>query len=333
MYDEETPVDSMVLRHRPEDLAQFPRIWDQEELRRSAVRQWMEAHPSSLYAVVGMGGLLRPLTGGTYLVNEKMIADARKNLQGEHASNLGCVLAADIARIHACKAYVVDPVSVDEFEPLARYSGHPLIRRRALSHALNIHASARRAADDLDIPYDRGRFVIAHLGGGISICPLRGGRIIDANDANSDGPFSPERTGGLPLEQFMDLCFSGKHTREQLTQMIRGQGGLAAYLGTNSAAEIEQGIAHGDSEAREIFEAMAYQIAKEIGAMATVLHGKLDAVVLTGGLAHSALLMQWLQERVSFLGRILVYPGEDEMRAMIEGALRILRGEEQPLEY
>jgi butyrate kinase len=333
LFDDASVVDSIVLQHRAEVLAGFPHVWDQEGLRRTAVEGWMASHPSSLSAVVAMGGLLRPLKGGTYLVNEAMIADARENLQGEHASNLGCVLASDMARAHACRAYVVDPVSVDEFEPLARYSGHPLIGRRALSHALNIHATARRAALELNIPYDQSRFVLAHLGGGISICPLRAGRIIDANDANSDGPFSPERTGGLPLQQFLDLCFSGTYTREELSAMIRGRGGLAAYLGTSIAADVEKDIARGEERAREIYEAMAYQIAKEIGAMATVLNGTIDAVVLTGGLSHSALLTEWIQERVKFLGRILVYPGEDEMRALVEGALRVLRGAESALEY
>jgi butyrate kinase len=333
LYEDEFPSDSTVLRHSTADLAAYPGIWDQEQYRRSAVNDWLKRLDGPLHAVVGMGGLFRPVQGGTFLVNERMIADARNNLQGEHASNLGCVLAADIARARQCAAFVVDPVSVDEFEPLARYSGHPLIQRRALSHALNIHAAARRAATELHIPYEQTRLIIAHLGGGISVCPLIGGRIIDANDANSDGPFSPERTGGLPVEQLMDLCFSGKYTREQMSKMTRGRGGLTAYLGTNEAGELEERIAGGDTRAREVFQAMAYQIAKEIGAMATVLKGGIDAAVLTGGLAHSSLLTEWLTERIGFLGRVLIYPGEDEMRSMAEGALRVLRGTEQPLEY
>jgi butyrate kinase len=333
VYSDESQADFAVLLHSPGELASYRRIWDQEEFRRAAVARWLEEHPGPFQAVVGMGGLLRPVPGGTYLVNARMIADARNNLQGEHASNLGCVLASAVARAHACPAFIVDPVSVDEFEPLARYSGHPLIQRRALAHALNIHAAARRAAAELHLPYEASRFVVAHLGGGISVCPLLGGRIIDANDANSDGPFSPERTGGLPVGQLLDLCFSGTFSREELTRMIRGGGGLTAYLGTNSAADIESRIAEGDAQAREVFEAMAYQIAKEIGAMATVLKGKIDGVVLTGGLARSSLLVGWLAGRTEHIGRLLVYPGEDEMRTMVDGALRVLRGIEQPLDY
>jgi butyrate kinase len=228
---------------------------------------------------------------------------------------------------------VVDPVSVDEFEPLARYSGHPLIRRKSLSHGLNIHAVVRRASKELQKPLIQTRFVVAHLGGGISVSPVRGGRIIDANDASGAGPFSPERTGTLPLQDFITLCFSGSYSEPEVRSLVMGKGGLVAYLGTNSAEEVERRIAQGDVQAREVYEAMAYQIAKEIGAMATVLHGELDAVVLTGGLTRSDMLVSLITRRVRFLAPVLVYPGEDEMKSLAEGALRILRGEEQAQEY
>jgi len=227
----------------------------------------------------------------------------------------------------------VDPVSVDEFEDIARYSGHPLIPRRTLSHALNIHATARWASAQLGISSADSSLIVAHLGGGISIAPVLKGRIIDVNDASSDGPFSPERSGGLPLQAFITICFSGKYSEQEIRGMVMGKGGLLAYLGTNSAVKVEDRIASGESHAREIFEAMAYQIAKEIGAMATVLRGKIDGIVLTGGMATSQLLVSWLTERIRWIAPILVYPGENEMLAMALGALRVLRNEEKALDY
>jgi butyrate kinase len=262
-----------------------------------------------------------------------MIDHARKNLQGEHASNLGCALAYELGREFGCPSYVVDPVSVDELEQIAHYSGHPFISRRSLSHALSIHATARRASEELDIPLNESAYVIAHLGGGISVAPVLGGKIIDVNDASSDGPFSPERSGGLPLQQFISLCFSGEYTEDEMRSIVMGRGGLVAYLGTNSLEEIEKRIGRGDDCAREVFDAMAYQIAKEIGAMATVLRGGLNAVVLTGGLTASHRLVSMITERVQFLAPVLVYPEEEEMKALAMGALRVLNGIEQAKEY
>ncbi len=333
LFRDETPIRSEVLRYDPATLTRFHAIWDQLTFRLGPVRAWAHQHADAVAAVVAMGGLLRPLTGGTYAVNDKMVHDARANLQGEHAANLGCVMAAELAEEFRCSAFVVDPISVDEFEPLARYSGTPLIERSALSHALNLHAAAARAAAECGKPLAESAFVIAHLGGGISVAPLRGGRIIDVNDASSDGPFSPERTGGLPLQQFVTLCFSGSRSEEEMRTIVRGKGGLTAYLGTNSAEEVETRIREGDQKAAEVFEAMGYQIAKEIGAMATVLRGRIDAVVLTGGLAASAPLVRWITDRVDYLARVIVYPGENEMHALAMGALRVIRGEVVPMVY
>ncbi len=333
LFEDEVQALSEVLRYEPATLSQFHRIWEQFEFRLGPLRSWVRANASGLSAVAAMGGLLRPVSCGTYRVNEKMIRDARANLQGEHASNLGCAMAAAIAEEYHCEAYIVDPISVDEFEPLARYSGHPSISRSALSHALNLHAAAQHAADDRGKPLAQCNFVIAHLGGGVSIAPVRGGRIVDVNDASSDGPFSPERTGGLPLQQFITLCFSNSLEEAQVRNLVRGKGGLIAYLGTNSATEVEGMIQRGDAKAREVYEAMAYQIAKEIGAMATVLSGHLDAVVLTGGLASSPMLVAWIRDRVKYLGPVIVYPGEREMEALALGALRVLRGEAEAAEY
>ena len=333
LFDDDAPRTSTILRHDPAALREYPAIWDQFPFRLEAARAWASALPQRPDAVVGMGGLLRPLGGGTYRVNDAMLSDARGNRQGEHASNLGCAMADSLAHEFGCAAFVVDPVSVDEMEPPARYSGHPLIARSALSHALNLHAAARRAAAELGVPLPSTSFVIAHLGGGISVAPVRGGKIIDVNDASSDGPFSPERTGGLPLQQFITLACSGTYSEQELRALVRGNGGLTAYLGTNSAVEVERRIAAGDTAARAVYDAMAYQIAKEIGAMATVVAGRLDAVILTGGLAASAMLTGEIARRVRFLGRVVLYPGEDEMRSLAEGALRVLRGESTPEHY
>lgn len=336
IFEGENQVDLKVLRHSPEELSMFKTLWEQFDFRLKIILEFLDENglkPADFSAIVGIGGLLRPVKGGVYRVNEKMLEDARNNFQGEHPSNLGCALAYEIAKMGNVEAFTVDPVSVDEFEPLARYSGHPLIQRRSLSHALNIHATARLASEKIGKKYEEANFIIAHLGGGISVCPVKGGKIIDANDASSDGPFSPERTGGLPLQPFITLCFSGKYNEQEIRKLVMGKGGLVAYLGTNDANEVEKRINEGDAYAREVYEAMAYQIAKEIGAMATVLKGDVDAIVLTGGLANSKMLVDWIIERVSFIAPVLVFPGEDEMKALALGALRVLRGEEKAKEY
>jgi len=321
------------IAHPPDELNRFSRVTDQLPFRLQLCLRWAETRSVQWNAVAAMGGLLKPVQGGTYRVSEAMLADAREAKRGEHASNLGCLLASEIGAVQKCPAFIVDPVSVDEFEPLARYSGHPSIERRSLSHALNIHAAARRAAEELNVPYEQSSFIIAHLGGGISVAPVRGGRIIDANDAASDGPFSPERTGGLPLQSFIDLCFSGANDKSAMQKLVMGRGGLVAYLGTNSLMDVEARIIAGDAVAREAYQAMVYQIAKEIGAMATVLNGNIDAVVLTGGAVRSAMLVEWLTQRISFLGPVLLYPGEEEMQSLAAGAFRVLAGAEPAATY
>lgn len=330
--DTET-VTSSTVHHAPEELRGFDGIWNQFNFRTKIVAGWLKELDQVPSAVVGIGGLLRPLAGGTYYVNDRMIADAKAGIQGEHASNLGCAIAGKIAAEFGCPAFVVDPVSVDEFENLARYSGHPLIERRSLSHALSIHSVVRLAASKIRKDLSETRFVVGHLGGGISVAPVNGGRIIDANDASSDGPFSPERTGGLPLQQFITLCFSGNYSEQEVRKMVMGKGGLTAYLGTNSARDVEARSESGDEEARTVYQAMAYQISKEIGAMSAVLNGKIDAIVLTGGLASSRMLTGWIEDRVGFIAPVLVFPGEDEMKSLALGALRVLRGEEEAMEY
>lgn len=326
VYRHTQVIAAHTLTHGTELVIKYNHIWDQYTFRLESIRSWLQKYTIHPDAIATMGGLLKPVTGGIYSVNDAMVRDARNNLQGEHPSNLGCALAYELAKDFGCDAYIVDPVSVDEFEPLARYSGHPLIERRALSHALNIHATAQRAADEKKIPLHKSSFIIAHLGGGITVAPVPEGRIIDVNDASGDGPFSPNRTGGLPLQPFISLCFSGKYTEHKIRKMVMGRGGLFAYLQTASAEEIENRIADGDTRAKEIYKAMAYQIAKEIGAMATVLHGNIDAIVLTGGLAGSHLLTGWVTERVKFIADVIIYPGENEMDALASAVKQVLDG-------
>lgn len=336
IFNDEEIFLAETLKHSTEEIKAHPKIWNQFDFRFNAIDKWLHQNNinlKDLNAVVTLGGLFRSLHGGVYEVNDKMLVDARANLQGEHASNLGCALAYSIAVEAHCKAYIVDPVSVDEFEPLAKYSGHPEIERRSLSHALSLHEAARNASEKLNLDYEKSSFVIAHTGGGISVAPIRNGKIIDVNDASSDGPFSPERTGGLPLQPFITLALSGKYSDQELRKFVMGNGGLVAYLRTNSAEEVEKRILNGDAKAKEVFEAMAYQIAKEIGAMATVLNGKVDAIVLTGGLAKSEMLTGWIVERVKFIAQVLIFPGDDEMKALAKGALRVLDGSEIAKQY
>ncbi len=338
LFRGEERVFEEVLRHRPEDLAAFRHTVDQYEFRRDAVLQALEAHGvdvRSLDAVVGRGGLLPPLESGTYRVNEAMLEYLRNpNRERTHASDLGAMIADEIARKAGAPAFIVDPVSVDEFDPLARISGLPEIERKSLSHALNLKAVGRKAAKDLGKRYDELNMVITHMGGGISVSAHRKGRMIDVNQAlDGTGPFSPERAGGLPVGDVLRLAYSGKYTYEELFRRITKQGGLLAHLGTNDAREVERRIKAGDRKAALIYEAMAYQIAKEIGGMATTLKGEVDAVVLTGGLAYSEMLVGWIRERTEWIAPVLVYPGEDEMLSMAQGALRVLRGEEEAKDF
>ncbi len=336
LYEDETPVFEEVIRHSAEEVGRFERIADQYEFRRDVILNLLRekgVRLESLDAVVGRGGLLRPIPSGTYRVNQRMLDDLRHPAR-EHASNLGAFLAHEIASQANVPAFIVDPVCVDEFESLARISGLPEIERKSLSHALNLKAVARKAARRLGRKYEEVNLVVTHMGGGISVSPHRRGRMIDVNQAlDGTGPFSPERAGGLPIGDLVRMAYSGKYTYEQLYRRLVGGGGLVAHLGTNDAVEVERRIADGDEHARLVYEAMAYQIAKEIGGMATVLNGEVDAVVLTGGLAHSEMLVGWIRARVEWIAPVLVFPGEDEMEAMTLGALRVLRGEEEAKEY
>jgi butyrate kinase len=338
VFEDDKALYSETVAHPHQKIAAFQRIPDQYAFRRDAVLAFLKKHavePGSLDAVVGRGGLLRPLQSGTYRVNERMLEELRSpHKERDHVTNLGALIANEIAQPAGIPAFIVDPVCVDEIEPLARVSGLPEIERKSFSHALSLKSAARRAARELRRPYEELNLVVVHMGGGISVTAHRQGKMIDVNQAlDGTGPFSPERVGGLPFGDVMRLCFSGKYTYDELFRRLTRQGGLLAHLGTNDAVEVEKRIAQGDEHARLVYEALAYQVAKEIGLMATVLKGRVDAIVLTGGLVHSSMLVGWIRERVEWIAPLIAYAGEDEMLAMAQGALRVLRGEEAAKEY
>jgi len=320
------------IEHKNEELSRYPKIIDQYEFRLNIVLNFLEekrVNYSLLDVVVGRGGLLRPISSGTYRVNNRMLKDLGRGISGQHACNLGGIIAYGIAEKLSIPSYIVDPGIVDEMKPIARISGMKDISRISMFHALNQKAIARRAANDLGIKYEHANFIIAHLGGGISVGIHSEGKVIDVNNAlNGEGPFSPERSGGVPIGALVKLCFSGKFTKSEIMKKIKGKGGMVGYLQTNDMREIIKRIKNGDGKAKLILEAMAYQVAKEIGAGATVLKGKIDAIILTGGIAYANEFVNLVKNRISFLSLIMVYAGEEEMLALAEGALRVLRGEE-----
>jgi butyrate kinase len=310
-------------------------ILDQLAFRQAAIQHQLHTAgytPANFHAVVGRGGLLRPVPSGVYRVNDEMLDELRRAPYGDHASNIGAYLAKAIADQADLDSYVVDPVSVDEFTDTAHISGTALVVRRSLSHALNTKAVARRYAREIGKRYDGLRLVVAHLGSGISVSAHEGGRMIDVNLAGQEGPFSTERSGGLQLLGVVELCFSGRYTQQQLWDAFIREGGIFSYLGTKDLREVERRIVAGDANAALVFDAMVYQIAKEIGAMATVLRGRVDALLITGGMAHSEKLIAQIRSAVEWIAPLVVYPGEDELQALAQGALRVLRGEDQARE-
>ncbi len=336
VYLDETCQFEEVIRHNTDDLASFSKVNDQYDFRRALVEKVLTEHDVSIdqfAAIVGRGGPLKPIPSGTYRVNDVMCEDLRIGVQAEHVSNLGGLLARGIADKVGIPSFIVDPVSVDEFEPLARVTGIPEVSRRSLFHALNLKAAAHQVARDLQVNYQDLTLVMVHLGGGISVGVQRNGKMIDVSNANDSGPFSPERAGSVPSSGLIKLCYSGKYTITDIKKRLVGNAGLVAHLGQNDGQEIERRIAAGDDHAAFIYEAMAYQIAKEIGAMSTVVGGKVDAIVLTGGMANSKILIDFISKRVNFIAKVLVYPGDDELRALVAGTLRVLRGEEDVKHY
>ena len=333
MFADETAVLVKNIRHSEQELQRFrgAAILEQQAFREAAIELALQEAGIALgqiNAVAGRGGLLPPLESGTYLVEEAMLDELRLAKRGEHASNLGAILAQCIAKKAGVSAYIVDPVSVDELPPHARLTGSALLERQCLSHALNSKAVAKRFAREHGMAYSRAQLIVAHLGSGISVSAHQGGRMIEVTNSREEGAFSTERAGGVPCMQLVDLCFSGKYTRKEVDALLFRDGGLFSYLGTKDLVAVEQRIDSGDEQAKLVFSAMVYQIAKEIGAAAAVLRGKADALLFTGGMAYSERLVERLRDYTGWIGPIHVYPGEDELQALAEGVLRVLRGEE-----
>ncbi len=337
VFENERSMFEKTIRHDSDVINAFPSIISQYEFRKKTILEALDSEAiniSKISAVCGRGGLLRPIEGGTYLVNDLMLNDLKLGYAGQHASNLGGILAYEIASGLNIPAYIVDPVVVDELEPIAKISGFSLIERRSIFHALNQKAVARRVAAELGKRYEELNLIVTHMGGGITIGAHRKGKVVDVNNGlHGDGPFSPERAGTVPAGDLVSLCFSGDYYREEIMKKLVGQGGLVGYLGTNDAMRVEKMIKSGDEKAKLVYNAMAYQVAKEIGAQSAVLEGKVDAIILTGGIAFSKEFIKLISDRVNWIADVIVHPGENELQALAEGALRVLRGEEREKEY
>lgn len=326
------------IKHSNEELAPFKKITDQFEFRKKVIHKVLQEEGicmDDIHVVMGRGGLVRPIPSGVYAVNDKMKQDLRNSPLGEHASNLGGLIADDIAReLPKAKAYIANPVVVDELEEVARISGHPEFQRRSVFHALNQKATARRHAEQQNKVYEELNLIVAHLGGGISVGAHRKGRVIDVNHAiGGEGPFSPERSGTVPIIDLVNLCFSGKYSHDEIKKMLIGQGGLTAYLGTNSAYEVEQMVKKGDEKATLIYDAMAYQVSKGIGEMAAVLEGDIDGILITGGVAYDKWFCDRVRMRVGRFAPVFIYPGENEMEALAMNGYRVIRGDAVVKEY
>jgi len=324
--------------HSVEELSKFRKVTDQYGYRKEIIlNELKHAHIEidKIEAVVGRGGLLRPIKSGIYSINEQMKKDLMEGILGEHASNLGGLIADDIANsIPNARAFIADPVVVDEMEEVARIAGHPDFKRLSIFHALNQKAIARSYARLLNSKYEDLNLIIAHMGGGISIGAHLRGRVIDVNNAlDGEGPFSPERTGTLPVGQLIKKCFEENLNVDDIRRMVNGEGGLMAYFGTNSAYEVELMALDGDLKAMLIQDAMSYQVAKEIGAMATVLRGEVDAIILTGGIANNTMVVEYIKKMVSYIAPVIIYPGEDEMHALAMNGFMVLKGDVIPKEY
>lgn len=338
VYDNTVCVLLKTLHHPVSELSEYKTMSEQFEFRKSVILHELEHDRiglQSINIVIGRGGLTYPLKSGVYYINELMVEHCRIGVMGEHASNLGSLIANEIAQIHpGTVALIADPVVTDEMDELARVSGHPLFKRLSIFHALNQKAVARQHAAKIGKRYEELNLIVVHLGGGITIGAHKDGRVIDVNNGlDGEGPFSPERSGTLPSGALIDMCFSGKYTHEEMRSMVSGQGGLVAYLGTNDAREVEMATIEGDQKAGFYLEAMGYQVSKTIGEMATVLKGDIDGILITGGIAYDKKLMSQIRERVEFIAPVSVYPGQDELRALAMNALMVARGEAEALVY
>lgn len=324
----DTVIVSLNIKHSYEQLKKYDDLKDQYLMRKESIVEALHEKGillKGIDVVFGRGGLLRPIPSGIYEISEQMLTDLKEGKRGVHASNLGGLIAHDLALEMGVKSYIMDPVIVDELNDLARYSGHPNFQRKSIFHALSHKSVARRFAKESMSEYEKLNLIVAHLGGGITVGAHHLGKVVDVNNGlDGDGPFSPERSGSLPVGQVIDACFSGNYVKEQLKKMVTGGGGLVAYLETTDAREIENRIENSDHKAKEVYEAMAYQVSKEIGSMATVLKGQVDQIIITGGLAYSSLVIDFIKSHCSFIAPVTIYPGENEMQALAQGAYELM---------
>ena len=337
VYSDEKEVLVETLRHSSDEIAKYDSIFEQKGFRKQVIMNILKENNidvNSLDAIVGRGGMLRPIPGGTYEVTDNLLEDLKVGVSGQHASNLGGILANEIAKEVGIRSFIVDPVVVDELQDIARISGIPELPRRSIFHALNQKAVAKRYAKENGKRYNDLNLVVVHMGGGVSVAAHRDGLVVDVNNTlDGDGPFSPERAGSVPVGDLVKLCFSGKYTQAEIYSKIVGKGGYVAYLNTNDARDVLKAREEGDEYASLIFDAFIYQICKAIGEMSTVLNGKVDQIILTGGIAYSPVVVNAIKEKVQWISDVTVYPGEDELLALAQGAIRVLNGEEDAREY
>lgn len=338
VYQNGTCLMQQNIRHYLDELIHYPTIISQFEFRKDLIEGTLEMEGFSLNdikIVMGRGGLTYPLESGVYEVDDRMLTHVRKGVLGQHASNLGPLLSHAIAKeIPDAKAFIADPVVTDELEPIARVSGHPRFERRSIYHALNQKAVSRLYAQSISQKYDELNLIVVHMGGGVSVGAHQKGKVIDVNNAlDGEGPFSPERSGTLPVGQLIEACFCGNFTEDEMKRMVNGEGGLVAYLNTNSMVEITDFAAEGDEESLFYVNAFVYQVAKAIGEMATVLKGQVDAILFTGGIAYNKMITEMLKERVGFISKVEIFEGEDEIAALAMNALMMLNGDLVPKKY
>ena len=337
VFEDETLLFEETLRHSTEEIAQYASIVEQKDFRKNIILNLMKEKDfdmKSLNVIVGRGGMLKPVPGGTYAVSDDLLNDLKIGKQGQHASNLGGILAREIGDSIGVPSYIVDPVVVDELMPMARYSGVPELPRTSVFHALNQKAVAKRYAKEKGAAYDSLNLIVVHMGGGVSVGAHEKGKVVDVfNALDGDGAFSPERAGAVPSGALIKMCFSGQYTEKEVYKKIVGNGGFNAYLNTNDMREVNKIVEEGNQEAEVIREAFILQVAKDIGSMACVLSGKVDQIIITGGIAYNKYVTDRLTERAGFIAPITVYPGEDELLALAQGAIRVMNGEEKAMEY
>ena len=337
VFEDETLLFEETLRHSTEEIARYASIVEQKDFRKDIIVSLLkekEFDIHSLNVIVGRGGMLKPISGGTYPVTDALLADLKVGVQGQHASNLGGILAREIADSIGVPSYIVDPVVVDELMPEARYSGVPELPRVSIFHALNQKAVAKRYAKETGKAYDSLNLVVVHMGGGVSVGAHKSGQVVDVfNALDGDGAFSPERAGGVPSGSLIKMCFSGQYSQAEVYKKVVGGGGFNAYLGTNDMRDVDKLADGGDEKAKVIRDAFILQVAKDMGSMACVLGGAVDQIIITGGIAYDKYVVEGLKEKAGWIAPITVYPGEDELLALAQGALRVMNGEEPAMTY